>query len=123
MSDETYPKISEQTEPLLTKYKRISALYKTILDLASKILYEIESGSSEKLIAALMEEKIRVGRKISQETEGLNLKPLSPGEVVNSATIREAKEIIADIKIMLGELYEREERITQFLKKRKTKFS
>lgn len=98
-------------------------MYKTILDLASKILYEIENVGSEKLISALIEEKIRVAGKIEHETEGLNLSPLGPGEVINSATIREAKEIISDIKIMLGELYEREEKITQFLKRRKPKLS
>ncbi len=119
MADESYPKIAEQGESLLIRYKRISAMYKTILDLASKILYELETGGSEKLIAALIEEKIRVAEKIKIETDGVNLHPINSGEIVNSNTIREAKEILSDIKIMLGELYEREEKITQFFKRKK----
>jgi|GEM_PF-5571834 len=121
MADESYPKIAEQGETLLIRYKRISAMYKTILDLASKILYELETGGSEKLIAALLEEKSRVADKIKKVTEGVNLHPVFPGEIVNSNTIREAKEILSDIKIMLGELYEREEKIVLFLKKRRPK--
>ena len=123
MAEEQFSKVTEQTDPLLTRYKRVSAMYKTILDLASKILYEMENSGSEKLIAALIEEKIRVADKIKRETEGLNLSPLGPGEVVNSATVREVKEIISDIKIMLGELFEREEKLTQLLKRRKPKLS
>ena len=119
MAEEIYPKVAEQSETLLTRYKRISAMYKTILDLASKILYELETGGSEKLMAALIEEKIRVAYKIKNETEGVNLHPLLQGEIVNSNTMREAKEIISDVKIMLGELYEREEKITQLLKRKK----
>src|SRR3972149_4222565 len=121
MAEEQLSKVTEQTDPLLTRYKRVSAMYKTILDLASKILYELETGGSEKLIAALIEEKIRVADKIKKETEGVNLHPVFPGEIVNSNTIREAKEILSDIKIMLGELYEREEKITLFFKKRRPK--
>jgi len=119
MAEESYPKVAEQSETLLIRYKRISAMYKTILDLASKILYELETGGSEKLIAALIEEKVRVADKIENETEGVNLQPVFPGEIVNSNTIREAKEILSDIKVMLGEFYEREEKITHFFKKRK----
>jgi hypothetical protein len=119
MSEESYSKIAERSESLLTRYKRVAALYKTILDLASKILYEIETCGSEKLIAALIEEKMRVADKIRNETEGLNIHPLGFGEIVNSNTIREAKEIISDIKIMLSELYEKEERINQIAKRKK----
>ncbi len=121
MTDESYPKVAEQSETILTRYKRISALYKTILDLASKILYELETGGSEKLIAALIEEKVRVADKIKNETEDMNIHPLGSGEVVNTNMVREVKEIISDIKIMLGELYEREEKITLFVKKRRPK--
>ncbi len=123
MSEESYPKIVEQKENLLNRYKRISAMYKTILDLASKILYEIETGGSEKLVSALIDEKLRVAEKIRNETEGLNIHPLGTGETVNSNTIREAKEIISDIKIMLSELYEKEERINQLSKRRRPKLS
>lgn|SRR5574341_597225 len=119
MAEESYPKIAEQSETLLIRYKRISALYKTILDLASKILYELETGGSEKLMAALIEEKSRVADKIKNETEWINVHPLNAGEIVNSNTIREAKEILSDIKIMLGELYEREGKITQLLTRKK----
>ena len=121
MTEESYPKIAEQSETLLIRYKRISAMYKTILDLASKILYELETGGSEKLIIALIEEKSRVADKIKNETEWINLHPVNPGEIVNSNTIREVKEILSDIKIMLGEFYEREEKITLFFKKRRPK--
>lgn len=121
MSDQNYPKLTDQGDQLLTRYKRVSALYKTVLDLASKILYEIESSGSEKLIAALMQEKIKLAENIRIETEDLNLSQASFGEAVNSATIRQAKEIISDIKIMLAEIYEREEQIMQHLKKSKYK--
>jgi len=119
MTEESYPKIAEQSETLLIRYKRISAMYKTILDLASKILYELETGGSEKLITALIEEKSRVADKIKNETEWINLHPVNPGEIVNSNTIREVKEILSDIKIMLGEFYEREEKITRLHKRKK----
>lgn len=51
------------------------------------------------------------------ETDELSLHPIPQNEVINSQVIREAKEIIADIKIMLGELYEREETISEWVKK------
>jgi hypothetical protein len=119
LAEESFPKVAEQSETLLIRYKRISAMYKTILDLASKILYELETSGSEKLMAALIEEKVRVADKIKIETEGVNLQPVFPGEIVNSNTVREAKEILSDIKIMLGELYEREEKLAQLLKRKR----
>ncbi|MCI0531316.1 MAG: hypothetical protein L0Y74_05155 [candidate division Zixibacteria bacterium] len=119
MSGDKITHLSDKTDPFLTRYKRVSALYKTILDLASKILYEVESGGSEKLISALMKEKLKVAEKIREETEFLSDQPVPTGEVVNSSMVQEAKDIISDIKIMLSELYEREERIVKMIKKSK----
>src|SRR4030067_72157 len=117
MTEELYPKVTEQPETLLTRYKRVSAMYKTVLDLTSKILYEMENNGSERLIDALIEEKLRVADRIKLETEDLHLNPNSPKEAVNSSTIREVKEILSDIQLMVADLSEREEKISILLKK------
>ena len=119
MTEELFPKVTEQPDTLTIRYKRVSAMYKTVLDLTSKILYELENNGSERLIDALIEEKLRVADKINPETEDLNLNRNSPKQVVNSSTIREVKEILSDIQLMLAELFEREERITILLKKKR----
>lgn len=121
MPEDTYP-TSANLEGLLNKYKRLKARYKTILDLAGKILFELENSGSERIVKALLEEKLRVAEKIQLETDELALHPIPQNEIINSQIIREAKEIIADIKIMLGDLYEREETISEWIKKRGMKF-
>ncbi len=110
--------ISANLESLLNRYKRLKGRYKTILDLAGKIMFELENAGSDRLIKALLEEKIRVAEKIQLETDELTVHPIPQNEVINAQIVREAKEIIAEIKIMLGELYEREETISEMLKKR-----
>ncbi|EQB63702.1 MAG: hypothetical protein RBG1_1C00001G1281 [candidate division Zixibacteria bacterium RBG-1] len=121
MPEDTYP-TSTNLESLLNRYKRLKSRYKTILDLAGKIMFELENSGSERLIKALLEEKIKIAEKIQLETDELSLHPIPQNEVINSQIIREAKEIIADIKIMLGELYEREETISEWIKKSGMKF-
>ncbi len=120
MSEETYP-TSTNIENLLSRYKRLKSRYKTILDLAGKILFELENSGSERLIKALLDEKLRIAERIQVETDELASHPIPQNEVVNSQTVKEAKEIIADIKVMLGELYEREETISEWVKKRNLK--
>ncbi len=110
--------ISTNLESLLNKYKRLKGRYKTILDLAGKIMFELENAGSDRLIKALLEEKLRVAERIQLETDELTVHPIQQNEVINAQIVKEAKEIIADIKIMLGELYEREESISEVLKKR-----
>src|SRR3972149_12117130 len=117
MPEDTYP-TSTNLESLLNRYKRLKSRYKSILDLAGKILFELENSGSERIIKALLEEKLRIAEKIQLETDELAVHPIPQNEVINAQIVREAKEIIAEIKIMLGELYEREETISEMLKKR-----
>lgn len=62
MPEDTYP-TSANLESLLNRYKRLKSRYKTILDLAGKIMFELENSGSERLIKALLEEKIKIFEK------------------------------------------------------------
>lgn len=110
-----------ETDTLINRYKKLYYRYKTILDLCNKIYFEVESGADRETIVNLMKDKFQIGEQIKNETQAISESPIPSGEAVNSQMVKEAKEIIEAIQVLLDELWKKEEVLLKLFRKRNIK--